>query len=559
MPLKSNSLLRLCLAATLAYTATPSLADDHATFEQATRAARELNRTAVPVTAGPFGPTWDSLKQYQTPEWFRDAKFGVWAHWGPQCEPEQGDWYAKHMYESAPDPKSGKISATYTFHVKHYGPPSAFGFKDVIHEWKAENWDPAKLMALYQRAGAKYFMAMGNHHDNLDLWNSKSQPWNATLVGPKKDLIGGWANAARAEGLKFGVSIHAGRTWSWYEPAQGSDPAGPLKGVPYDGKLTAADGAGKWWDGLDPQDLYAQNHAVGAPPDAAYCVKYFNRVEDLIANYKPDLVYFDDAVLPLNAVPGDYGLKIVADFYNRSAANNNGRSDVVVNTKRLDEQQRKCLVYDIERGKAEGILPDAWQTDTCIGAWHYKRSIFDRHGYKKAGVVVRMLIDIVSKNGNLMLNIPVRGDGTIDSDEEAVLTRLGDWMSVNGEAIFATRPWATFGEGPSTATNDAPKGQFGGQADVTRYTAEDVRYTRSKDGKTLYAFVMARPESGSVTLKSLAAGGKLLAGETGAVRLLGSDKPVKADRDAAGLTLTFDASDPVLADTPASVFRIELK
>ena len=534
-------------------------ANDRETFAEATRAAQDFDRSPVPITTGKFEPSWSSLAQYETPDWFRDAKFGIWAHWGPQCEPEQGDWYGQHMYQSTPDPKTGKPQAQYLYHVEHYGPPSKVGFKDVIHAWHAENWKPAELMALYKRAGAQYFMAMANHHDNMDLWNSKGQPWNSVLVGPKKDLIGGWEKAARAEGMRFGVSVHAGRAWNWYEAAQGADPSGPLKGVPYDGKLNAADGAGQWWDGLDPQDLYAQNHAVGAAPDEAYRAKFFNRVEDLISSYKPDLVYFDDSVLPLNKQPGDYGLKIVADFYNRSMQWHGGRNEAVVNTKRLDETQRKCLVYDIERGKAEGILPEAWQTDTCIGAWHYKRAIFEKHGYKKADDVIRMLIDIVSKNGNLMLNIPVRGDGTIDDDERAVLARIGDWMAVNRESIFATRPWAIFGEGATVNAKDAPKGQFGGVNDVTGFTAQDVRYTCSKDGRTLFAFVMGPPVSGRVTLKSLAADGKLFAGVIGAVSLLGSDRPVNVDRDAAGLTLSFDPAAPGLADTPAGVFKIELK
>ncbi|MGN6726870.1 MAG: alpha-L-fucosidase, partial [Tepidisphaeraceae bacterium] len=488
----------ISFASALACMASLAVAADRYTFAAATAAARQFDQKELPTTPGRFQPTWDSLKQYQVPEWFREAKFGIWAHWGPQCEPEQGDWYGQRMYLSI-DPKTGKPSPDYLYHVNHYGPPSVFGFKDVINEWHAENWDPARLMALYKRAGAKYFMAMGNHHDNMDLWASQGQPWNATLVGPKKDLIAGWEQAAHAQGMRFGVSIHAGRTWSWYEPAQGSDPDGPNKGVPYDGKVTATDGAGKWWDGLDPQDLYAQSHAIGAPADAAFCIKFFNRVEDLISNYKPDLVYFDDAVLPLNKSPGNYGLKIIADFYNRSAQWHDGRNEAVVTTKHLQGDQRKCLVYDIERGKSEGILPQPWQTDTCIGGWHYKRSIFEKHGYKKADDVIRMLIDIVSKNGNLMLNIPVRGDGTIDSDEEAVLTRIGDWMSVNGEAIFATQPWAAFGEGPSMDAKNAAKGRFGGLADITKFSAQDVRYTQSKDGKTVFAFLMGAPRSNSVT------------------------------------------------------------
>jgi alpha-L-fucosidase len=204
------------------------------------------------------------------------------------------------------------------FHVAHYGPPSKFGFKDVINRWKAENWDPEKLVGLYKRAGAQYFFALADHHDNFDLWDSKYQPWNSVRIGPHKDLIAGWAKAARAHGLRFGVSIHAAHAWMWYEPSQGADKTGPYAGIPYDGKLTKADGLGQWWEGLDPQDLYAQNHALSLPnddpwptsrlwnwgngcsqPDQAYCDKYYNRVMDLINRYQPDLVYFDDTALPL--------------------------------------------------------------------------------------------------------------------------------------------------------------------------------------------------------------------------------------------------------------------
>jgi alpha-L-fucosidase len=208
-----------------------------------------------PMQKGNFQPTWESLQQYQAPQWFRDAKFGIWAHWGPQCQPEAGDWYARHMYVEG--------HQQYQFHVKHYGHPSKFGFKDVIHQWKAENWDPAKLMTLYKRAGAQYFVALANHHDNFDNYDSKYQPWNSFNMGPGKDLIGGWAKAARDNGLRFGVSVHAAHAWSWYETAQQADKTGPLAGVPYDGKLTQADGSGQWWQGYDPQELYAQNHIPG--------------------------------------------------------------------------------------------------------------------------------------------------------------------------------------------------------------------------------------------------------------------------------------------------------
>jgi len=181
-----------------------------------------------PIHAGKYQPTWESLKQYGCPDWFRDAKFGIWAHWGPQCQPEHGDWYARGMYEGG--------SGHNKWHIEHYGDPAHFGFKDVIHAWKAERWDPGKLMALYKRAGAQYFFAMANHHDNFDLWDSKHQPWNSVALGPRKNIIDGWARAARAQGLKFGISVHAAHAWSWYEPSQ-----------KYDGNLTTADGKGTWW------------------------------------------------------------------------------------------------------------------------------------------------------------------------------------------------------------------------------------------------------------------------------------------------------------------------
>ena len=263
---------------------------------------RIVSTVAEPVAPGRFSPTWDSLAQYQVPEWFRDAKFGIWAHWGAQCEPEQGDWYARDMYlEGNPD---------YLWQVAHFGHPSQMGFKDVIHAWKAENWEPERLIALYKRAGAQYFFALANHCDNFDNWDSKYQPWNSVAVGPQRDLVAGWARAAKAAGLPFGVSVHASHAWIWMEPAQGADASGARAGAPYDGNLTKADGKGTWWEGLDPQDLYAQRHgrsagsddpdkrlgeqwnwADGASiPDLAYCQKFYNRTMDLINRYHPDLL-----------------------------------------------------------------------------------------------------------------------------------------------------------------------------------------------------------------------------------------------------------------------------
>ena len=494
-----------------------------------------------PIASGPFQPDWNSLTNYQTPEWFRDAKFGIWAHWGPQCEPEHGDWYARKMYIPG--------EADYQSHLIEYGHPSTNGFKDVIHRWKAEHFDPDKLLKFYKDNGAKYFMALANHHDNFDLYDSIYQPWNSVALGPQKDLIGGWAKAARKNGLRFGVSVHASHAWSWYEPAQGADTDGPLAGLFYDGKLTKAGGKGLWWEGLDPQDLYAQNHQPGTKlewrwdsakgssvPDAAYMEKFFKRTQQLWDDYHPDQIYFDDSVLPFSGVTDEIGLKLAAHFYN-SSIQLHGQNEAVMNNKILNEMQRRAMVYDIERGKAQSILPQPWQTDTCIGQWHYNAAVFEKHQYKSAASVIRMLADIVSKNGNLMLNVPLQRDGQPDTDEIKIVSEIGAWLKVNGEAIYATRPWKIYGEGPSTQSSE--KGRFDGQADVSKqpFTAEDIRFTQSKDGKTLYAIVLEIPADGKVTITSLGTDVANWPSKISDVRLVGGGK-LKITRDESGLHIS---------------------
>ncbi|HEY4414835.1 MAG TPA: alpha-L-fucosidase [Verrucomicrobiae bacterium] len=506
-----------------------------------------VNTSLEPVAAGKFQPTWESLKQYQTPEWFRDAKFGIWAHWGAQCQPEDGDWYARNMYEVG--------SSQYRFQTNHYGSPLEFGFKDVIHSWKAEHWDPEKLMALYKRAGAQYFFALANHHDNFDNWDSKYQPWNSVAIGPHQDLIGGWAKAARDNGLRFGVSVHAAHAWTWYEPSQD-----------FDGKLTKADGAGKWWAGLDPQDLYAQNHPRSAsgnvsrlwnwdngatPPSQAYCDKFYNRTMDLINRYHPDLIYFDDTALPLWPV-SDAGLKIAAHFYNVNIQRHGTNDDGVLFGKILDADQQQCMAWDIERGVSPTILPHPWQTDTCIGGWHYSRSLYDHNGYKSAQTVIHMLADIVSKNGNLLLNIPVRGDGTIDEKEFAIVSRIADWMDINKEAIFATRPWKVFGEGPaSTGAALSAQGFNEGKGKPT--AAADFRFTTK--GNVIYAIELGWPTN-SVPIKSFGKSSAGLEVPIQKIELLGSDEKVEWSQAAAALTISAPKNKP---SDIAIVYKITTK
>ena len=440
------------------------------------------------IADGPFKPNWDSLRKgYSCPEWFRDAKFGIWAHWGSQCVPEVGDWYARSMYIEGSD--------QYKFHLEHYGHPSEFGFKDIVHLWRAEKWDPEKLMALYKRAGAKYFVAMASHHDNFDAWDSKYSPWNSVRVGPKKDIIGLWAAAARRQGLPFGVTYHvsAGRVWREFMPVRyGSDKKGPKAGVPYDAaRLTKADGKGTWWEGLDPRDFYGPVHTADDPcPE--FVRQFLMRVDDLIQQHHPDLLYFDD---PVEYCPDigtylgmpDLAPQIAAHYYNSNLRWHGGKLEAVLNLKQVPQWIRSAMVHDFEIGRAEDLRPAPWQTDTCLmGTWHYSRG----HGYRSAESVVHELVDIVSKNGNMLLNIPLPGNGAIDDAAVAVLEDIGHWLELNGEAIYGTRPWKQFGEG-------------------------QVRFT-TKPG-AIYAIVIGVP-TGEVSIKSLA--GEKIAG----VQILGSNQ-----------------------------------
>lgn len=499
---------------------------------------------------GKFEPNWESLSQYgQAPEWFQDAKFGIWAHWGPQCQPEQGDWYARGMYDEG--------SHQYKWHVENYGHPSEFGFKDVINIWKAEKWDPERLMALYKKVGAQYFFTLGNHHDNFDLWDSKYHKWNAVNLGPQKDIVGGWEKAARANGMYFGVSIHSAHAWTWYETAQRSDKEGPKKGIPYDGKLTKEDGKGKWWEGYDPQELYAQNHALSVEsenthrihsqwgwengasvPTEEYFQDFFDRNVDMINKYNPDLVYYDDTSMPLWPV-SDAGLRVTAHMYNKSIKENNGKNEAVIFAKILTDEQKNCLVWDVEKGVPDQIQEKPWQTCTCLGHWHYDKSTYDNNRYKSAKAVVHMLIDIISKNGNMLLSVPMRGDGTIDEKEEAILEDIAAWMNINKEGIFGTRPWTIFGEGPVAEDSNPLHAQGFNEGKHKPYTAEDIRFVTKDD--VLYAHVLAWPENSKIVIKSLSLDNPLYENEIKKVELVGTNEEVKYARTKEGLVIELPA------------------
>ena len=492
------------------------------------------------VAEGSFEGTRMSLRAYEIPEWFRDAKFGIWAHWGPQSAVEAGDWYARNMYIEG--------SRQYAHHLKTYGHPSKFGFKDTIPAWKAERFDPDHLMGLYKKAGAKYFMTMGVHHDNFDLWNSQHNRWNAVNMGPKKDIVGMWKQAAQKHGLRFAVSDHLWISYKWFSSSKGSDPSGPFAGVPYDGadpknfeyygrceEVLSNDGDLDWNENTIPE---------------VWKRHWFDRMKDLVDHYQPDLLYCDGQ-LPFE----EYGLNLAAHLYNQNAAIHGGKTQAVYTSKRaLDSAKGKAIcVFDVERGVVGDIWPLAWQTDTCIGDWHYNRDMIGH--YKTPKMVIDMLVDIVSKNGNLMLNIPLPASGMPDPDELAVLDGITKWMAVNGEGIYGTRPWKRFGEtsagvggggsggagaagsGGGSGGGSASGGESFNESKRKDLTAADIRFMTK--GGALFVYFMGWPDGGSVKIGALGSAAR----SVGGVELLGYGK-VEFRQGVDGLTVALPGVKP---------------
>jgi alpha-L-fucosidase len=489
---------------------TPGIAFNHRLFAQ-----------QMKIAPGRYQGTRESLRNYEPPDWFRDAKFGIWAHWGPQSAIEDGDWYARNMYIQGTE--------QYQYHVEHYGHPSKVGYKDVVDVWKATHWDPDRLMSLYKNAGAKYFVSMGVHHDNFDLWDSKHTRWNAVQMGPKQDVVGTWKRAAQKQGLKFGVSEHLWISYKWFAVSHGADKTGALAGVPY--------------DGTDPRfaDLYhdvntAQfvNEKLAFTDDditLQWKQHYSDRIRDLVDNYRPDLLY-TDGHLPFEEI----GLNMVANLYNQNP-------QAVYTSKRVMDCAVGTCVLDRERGVADDIWPNPWQTDTCIGQWHYKRG----QQYKSPKKVIDMLVDIVSKNGNLLLNIPLPNSGEPDSQELAILADITKWMAVNSEGIYSTRPWKIYGDGPGTKVAVATEGFNEGKK--PELTAEDLRFTTK--GNVLYAFVMGWPQ-GETILKPLGTSSPQRPGKITNVEMLGFDGKLQWKQEEAGLRVR-------MPEQPPSDYAIALK
>jgi len=453
------------------------------------------------------------------PAWWREAKFGAWAHWDPQSMPEQGDWYARGMYQEG--------HWQYNFNLEHFGHPSEYGYKDICHNWVIDRWNPDSLMNLYVEMGAHYFMAMGVHHDNFDCWNSAYQPWNSVNIGPKVDIVGIWEKIAREHGLRFGIGFHntPARTWGQFMTVRyTSDKSGPKQGVPYDALQTILDSKGKWWEGMDPVDLYGPVHGIKDPLLSPYANQFMWRVDDAISKYHPDVIYFDEHAgdsqidLGVHMGLGFLAPTLIANYYNKSLDWNNGKLDVVINLKGVGGRYNsfgnspqllpfvdRSLVKSSEFFIEPEIMAYPFQTEASISDWHYKTGMT----FMDAKTAIKFLMESVSRNGTLLLNITQHGQGDLDPEAIRICKDIGAWLKINGEAVYGSRPFEFCGD-------------------------SSVSYTRNNGN--VYATILNWKDS-LITLNALYIGGNTL-GKVTKVELLGSDVAMKFVQDENGLTVT---------------------
>ena len=449
-----------------------------------------------------FTASFDSLEKVTCPDWFRDAKFGIWSHWGPQSVPMYGDWYARNMYIQG--------TPQYNYHVRRYGHPSKFGYKDICALWKAENFNPNELMGLYHKAGARYFVALAMHHDNFFNFPSKHNRMNSVECGPKKDICCMWKQAADSFNMPFGLTEHHGASFSWWRVNKGHDTQGMHKGVPYDGNHP------DWQDYYHPnQEETAENPHRIFPwytENKDFRKKWLAVMKEMIDLYAPDLLYTDGNLpfgnhLPSGYAPvedGDYscGLEAVAHLYNKSI-DKHGKNRAIYTCKDRRREVHRVGILDIEKSQLPGIAEHPWQTDTCIGNWFYDV----RQSFKTADHVVEMLVDIISKNGTMLLNILQKPDGTIDDESRFLLGELANWFEVANEGVYGTRPWKTESEGVTKVLIE------GFREDKTNWHESDFRFV--KKDNTVYAFMLGTPK-GAAVIRSFNEGEQVKS-----VRLLG--------------------------------------
>jgi alpha-L-fucosidase len=454
---------------------------------------------------GPIEPNWDSVRaHYQYPEWFRDAKFGIFLHWGLYSVPAHGsEWYVQHMYNDA---------GTIEWHLEHFGPPDKFGYKDFIPLFTAANFNPTQWAELFRKAGAKYVMLTAEHHDGFAMWDSALTKWNAKQMGPKRDLVGDLGQAVRAQGLKYGLSNHRMEHYSFIRPKEG------LK-----------------TDLADPEWVEFYSVANRSPEAyARFLADWVARNKELIDKYRPDTLYFDNGVNARTLDPQK--LEVASYYYNRALE---WKKQVSILTK--DDAYLAGTVKDYEREMRGPVTlqENPWEVDDSVG---YRWGYLTNDTYWRVSDIVWRLVENVSRNGNLLLNFGPRSDGTFDETQTQLMLGIGKWLDVNGEAIYNTRPWTKFGEG--AALNNKPA-----------YTASDIRFTTN--GDTLYAILMAWPGEKAV-ITSLASG-QSLQGSIGKVELLGHKGDLKFTQDAQGLTVALPADEPCQYAFALKITGLKLK
>jgi alpha-L-fucosidase len=500
----------------------PTASEEPITFDQAwQRGSAKYDETRAALLAdverashlGPFRPDWESLQKYEVPEWYKDAKFGIFIHWGVYAVPAFGnEWYPRNMYREE--------SEEYRHHVRTYGPVDRFGYKDFVPMFKAEHFDPAAWARLFKDAGAKYVVPVAEHHDGFAMYDSSLSDWTAAKMGPHRDVIGELAKAVRAEGLRFGASSH--RVEHNFFLGVGRQIASDIN----DPRYAAFYGpAHNWLEAKQGTPLSNDFTYVSA----AWTADWLARSSEIVEKYHPDIMYFDWWI-GHPAVRADL-TRFAAFYYNSSLKF--GDHVGVINYKDYAIQEHSA-VLDLERGQLGEIRPLYWQTDTSVGnkSWGYIKD----DTFKTPEFVVKQLIDIVSKNGNLLLNIGPRSDGTIPEEVQAVLQEVGSWLKVNGEAIYGTRPWKIYGEGPTKVAS----GSFH-DTDTAGYTAADFRFTRK--GNTLYAIELGWPLGGEAVIRSLASsarGGPRIK----AVGLLGCDAKIAFQQQPDGLRVQLPPQAP---------------
>ena len=526
----------------------------------------------IPIASGPFEPTWESIeKNYPgEPAWLREAKFGIWVHFGPQAAGESGDWYARKLYTEG--------TTAYKNHLNKYGHPSESGYKEVLRDWNPTKLDPAALTKIYQAAGARFLMIQGVHHDNYDMWNSKYQPWNSVNIGPKRDLLGEWAKACRANGMHYGVTFHHEYTWWWWQTAFGSDRDGAKKGVPYDGNLTLADGKGKWWEGYDPRLLYGINlreykgvtaaaYSPWSPPPAGiftnhldyakwYTTKWALRMMDVVEHYDPDFIYTDGTVQgPFTGNGTGTGIKddamqtVIADYYNRTLKNRG-----TVNTFSIVKFRNKTngTVNTEEFGVPANIKTDQpWIAEAPVGDWFYAPDFtYD------SGMMIRYIVEAIARDGNAALCISILPDGSLDEGSMNMLKKVGTWMKRNGEAVYGSHAWIIPGEGEQIngKLKMLPGGSLNRKHAEFKFDAQDIRFTVGKNG-ALYAFCMNVPTPGmQLKIKSLGTDAKHFNKPIKDVKLLGYAGKLQWKMEADGLAITCPEKIPFATSV---VFKVD--